>query len=102
PRGPAGAPRRPPPPRPAGCRRPDPRSPWGVAPWPARAAASGTVTTTSAHPVNVRSSPAGGGAVVRVVPRASLLRVFGEAPGGWLQVGEEQPIGWLHRSMLER
>ncbi|MBC9180115.1 SH3 domain-containing protein, partial [Pseudoroseomonas ludipueritiae] len=77
-------------------------APPAPAPAPQATAASGTVTTTSAHPVNVRSSPAGGGAVVRVVPRASLLRVFGEAPGGWLQVGEEQPIGWLHSSMLER
>lgn len=64
--------------------------------------ATGTVTTTSAHPVNIRNSPAGGGAVVRVVPRASVLRIFNEAPGGWLQVGEEQPIGWLHNSMVNR
>lgn len=91
PQGPPAAPR-----QPAGPEAAPP------APTPQATAASGTVTTTSAHPVNVRSSPAGGGAVVRVVPRASLLRVFGEAPGGWLQVGEEQPIGWLHRSMLER
>ena len=61
-----------------------------------------TVTTTSAHPVNIRSSPAGGGAVIRIVPRASSLRVFAEAPGGWRQVGEDQPIGWVHESMLER
>jgi hypothetical protein len=60
------------------------------------------VTTTPAHPVNVRGQPGGGGGVVRVVPRASTLRVFGEAPGGWLQVGEEQPFGWVHGSMLER
>jgi hypothetical protein len=65
-------------------------------------APSGTVTTTSAHPVNIRNSPAGGGGIVRIVPRASVLRVFGEAPGGWLQVGEEQPMGWLHSSMLDR
>jgi uncharacterized protein YraI len=73
-----------------------------VAPSAPAAAASGSVTTTSAHPVNVRSSPAGGGAIVRIVPRASVLRVFGEAPGGWLRVGEDQPFGWLHSSMLER
>lgn len=60
------------------------------------------VTTTSAHPVNIRNQPGGGGAVVRVVPRASSLRVFGEAAGGWLQVGEEQPFGWVHGSMLGR
>ena len=60
------------------------------------------VTTTSAHPVNIRNQPGGGGAVIRVVPRASSLRVFDEAPGGWLQVGEEQPFGWVHGSMLGR
>lgn len=60
------------------------------------------VTTSQAHPVNIRNSPGGGGAVVRVVPRASVLRVFGEAPGGWFQVGEEQPFGWVHASVLDR
>jgi hypothetical protein len=62
----------------------------------------GSVTTTSAHPVNLRSNPAGGGAVLRVVPRGTRLRVFAEAPGGWYQVGESEPMGWVHGSMLER
>ncbi|WP_424140075.1 SH3 domain-containing protein [Roseomonas chloroacetimidivorans] len=62
----------------------------------------GSVTTTSAHPVNLRSNPAGGGAVLRVLPRGTRLRVFAEAPGGWYQVGETEPIGWIHGSMLER
>lgn len=60
------------------------------------------VTTSQAHPVNIRSSPGGGGAVVRVVPRASTLRVFNEAPGGWLEVGEDAPLGWVHVSVLGR
>ena len=60
------------------------------------------VTTTAAHPVNIRSQPDGGGAVVRIIPRASTVRIFGEAPGGWLQVGEDQPFGWVHGSMLDR
>jgi hypothetical protein len=64
--------------------------------------AQGSVTTTSAHPVNLRSSPAGGGAVLRVVPRGTNLRVFAEAPGGWYQVGDTEPTGWIHGSMLER
>lgn len=71
-----------------------------ASPLPA-AAAGRMVITTAAHPVNIRSQPGGGGAVVRIVPRASSLRVFGEAPGGWLQVGEDQPFGWVHGSMLD-
>lgn len=72
------------------------------APSPPAVASGRMVTTTAAHPVNIRSQPGGGGAVVRIVPRASTLRVFGEAPGGWLQVGEDQPFGWVHGSMLDR
>ncbi len=60
------------------------------------------VTTTPAHPVNIRAQPGGGGPVVRIIPRTSQLWGFGEAPGGWLEVGEEQPFGWVHGSMLER
>jgi hypothetical protein len=69
---------------------------------PPVAAGGRQVTTSQAHPVNIRSAPGGGGAVVRVVPRASTLRVFAEAPGGWLEVGEEQPFGWVHASVLDR
>lgn len=69
---------------------------------PVAVATGRTVTTAQAHPVNIRNTPGGGGAVVRVVPRASVLRVFGEAPGGWFQVGEDQPFGWVHASVLDR
>jgi hypothetical protein len=78
-----------------------PGAPPSIAPMPPSGPASGTITTSSRTPVNVRSSPSGGGAVIRVVPRGSSLQVFGEAPGGWLQVGEGEPWGWLHNSMLE-
>jgi len=79
-------------------------SPVPVSPGPASPsiAASPMVTTKAAHPVNIRNQPGAGGAVIRIVPRASTLRVFGEAPGGWLQVGEDQPFGWVHGSMLDR
>jgi hypothetical protein len=86
----------PPVPSPAATQRSPPPSP--VPP----ITATRSVTTTTAHPVNIRSHPRGGGAVVRVVPRASVLRVFGEAPGGWFQVGEDRPFGWVHGSMLQR
>jgi hypothetical protein len=69
---------------------------------PSAVAATGTVTTTSRHPVNIRAHPSGGGAVLRIVPRGATLQVFGEAPGGWLQVGEGgEPWGWLHSSLLD-
>ena len=42
------------------------------------------------------------GASVRVVPRGTALHVFSQAPGGWLQVGDAGPEGWIHESMLDR
>ncbi|MBB5692443.1 SH3 domain-containing protein [Muricoccus pecuniae] len=48
---------------------------------------------------NIRSSPTGGGTVLRVAPNGAVLKVFGTAPGGWFQVGEAGPEGWVHRSM---
>jgi hypothetical protein len=49
---------------------------------------------------NLRASP--GGEVLRVVPRGASLRVFTEAPGGWLQVGQGSAEGWMHSSMVAR
>lgn len=63
-------------------------------------ASSRSNVTTRQH-ANLRASPAGGGAVLRVVPPASSLRVFGEAPGGWYQVGDTEPWGWIHGSLLD-
>ncbi|WP_426955838.1 SH3 domain-containing protein [Muricoccus radiodurans] len=48
---------------------------------------------------NVRSSPNGGGAVLRVARTGSNLQIFGTAPGGWYQVGESAPEGWVHGSL---
>ena len=81
-----------------------PAAPASAAPaGPARGPAQGMVTTTPRHPVNLRASPAGGSEVVRVLPRASALQVLGEAPGGWLQVGEAgEAWGWLHNSLIAR
>ncbi|MDQ1077901.1 SH3 domain-containing protein [Pseudoroseomonas cervicalis] len=99
PRGPAGA-TAPAAPQASGATPPDMAAPAPGA--TGGSVAGGSITTTAAHPVNIRANPGGGGAVLRVVPRASQLRVFGEAPGGWLQVGEDQPFGWVHESMVER
>ncbi|MBP0444820.1 SH3 domain-containing protein [Roseomonas sp. SSH11] len=72
------------------------------APHAGSAPSQASVTSTSAHPVNLRSSPTGGGAVLRVLPRGTRLKVFAEAPGGWYQVGVTEPTGWIHGSMLQR
>ena len=78
-------------------------APEEAAPVPvAEATASGrTVLTSARSGANIRSS-AGGGEVVRTVPRSSTLAVLREAPGGWLQVAESgQPVGWIHNSLIE-
>jgi hypothetical protein len=59
------------------------------------------VTTTSRHGANIRNEPRGA-EVLRVAPRATTLDVYGEAPGGWVQVGlEGEAWGWVHASVLE-
>lgn len=42
------------------------------------------------------------GAAIRVMPAGSVMRVFGAAPGGWYQVGDTAPLGWVHESMVTR
>lgn len=60
-----------------------------------------TVITTSSHSANIRRSPQAS-EVVRVAPRATRLEVYGEAPGGWLQVGQGSVVwGWVHNSVLD-
>jgi hypothetical protein len=59
--------------------------------------ARGTVSVRSA--ANIRTHP--GGEVLRVAPRGATLDVFEEAPGGWYKVGEGEPWGWVHGSLLE-
>jgi hypothetical protein len=49
---------------------------------------------------NLRAAPVGGSEVLGVLPQGSALRVFGRAPGGWVQVGDAAPQGWVHSSLL--
>lgn len=56
------------------------------------------VTMTQAG--NLRARPNGGGEVLTVLPRGESVRVFATAPGGWLQVGESEPRGWVHSSLV--
>jgi hypothetical protein len=60
--------------------------------------ASGMVTMRQA--ANLHTDPHGPS--IRVVPQGTPLRVFGQAPGGWLQVGDSAPFGWMHESMTDR
>jgi hypothetical protein len=60
--------------------------------------ASGTVVMRQAG--NIRTSPQG--EVIRVEPQGKELRVFGEAAGGWLQVGDTKADGWVHSSLVDR
>ncbi len=62
------------------------------------APASGSVTVRQS--ANVHTDPHGPS--VRVAPRGTELRVFAQAPGGWYQVGDTAPWGWMHESMLDR
>jgi hypothetical protein len=43
-----------------------------------------------------------GGVVQSVVPRGRALLVFDRAPGGWMLVGETEPQGWIHGSLLSQ
>lgn len=80
---------------------------------PASPVASQNATTDAAVPGegghvtmqqngNLRSHPNGGGEVLRVINRGADLSVFAQAPGGWLQVGDSQPWGWIHASLVSR
>ena len=68
------------------------------------AGAAGTVTIPASGSVtmrqnaNVHASPHG--PAVRVVPAGTVMHVFGQAGGGWYQVGDTAPWGWVHESMI--
>ena len=57
-------------------------------------------TVTLRQDANIHAAPHGN--VVGVAPRGSSLRVFSETPGGWLEIGETAPFGWVHASMVEQ
>ena len=62
------------------------------------APASGSVTMR--QNANLHSDPHG--PATRVVPQGTVLRVFATAPGGWYQVGDTAPWGWVHESMVDK
>ncbi|MDJ0389172.1 SH3 domain-containing protein [Roseomonas sp. E05] len=91
---------------------PPPRAEREPMPMPSPSAAAAPQETAAPSPAaggrrvtlrqngNVRAHPNGGGMVLRVVEQGFTLRVFAEAPGGWLQVGDTEPWGWLHESLV--
>jgi hypothetical protein len=50
-------------------------------------------------PANLRERPQAGSPVLRTLPRGLELQLHGRAPGGWLQVGDAVPWGWVHSSL---
>jgi hypothetical protein len=72
--------------------------PAGVAaPVPPPGRREHTVTRSGA---NVRSGPSGTADVVRTVSGGTRLAVFSRS-GGWVQVGDASPWGWVHSSLLD-
>jgi hypothetical protein len=57
-------------------------------------------TVTMLQNGNLHAAPQG--EVVRTVPKGTTMQVFGEAPGGWYEVGDTSPWGWVHSSLVER
>ncbi|MFC3127747.1 SH3 domain-containing protein [Pseudoroseomonas globiformis] len=58
-------------------------------------------TATLRQNGNLRAHPNGGGALLRIVPSGTTVKVYGHASGGWLQVGDaQQPWGWMHNSLM--
>jgi hypothetical protein len=68
---------------------------------PAAPGARASIMVTQRTPANIRSEPSGAGSILRVAPRGAMLQIHGEAPGGWVLVGESEPWGWVHSSLLE-
>jgi hypothetical protein len=69
-------------------------------PEPSTAAAGAQRSVTLRQGANLRGGPSSDHPVLRILPRGTVMQVFREAPGGWYQVGDAQPWGWMHASML--
>jgi hypothetical protein len=93
----AGPPQAAPPAPVAPARAAQPQASPPRQPAPASAPASGTIVMRQSG--NIHMSPQG--EIIRVEPRGKALRVFGEAPGGWLQIGDTEANGWVHSSMVQ-
>jgi len=94
----------PPPPAPPAPERGGAAGAGAPPPPPARPAvsaqaAAGRVEVRS--PANLRTGPGNSYAVLRVTRRGETFRVYGHALGGWVEVGDDKPQGWIHSSLLK-
>ena len=69
---------------------------------PAPEGSARTAITNANRRSNVRQEPSLNAPVVRSIAPNTLLNVYDEAPDGWYQVGEDAPVGWMHRSAMQR
>ena len=75
---------------------------WPQTVGPATAAArDATERVVTRQGANVREAPNGSANVVRTAPSGAVLTVFGRS-GGWIQIGESTPWGWIHSSLLDQ
>jgi hypothetical protein len=91
----------PPPPLPDSIADPTPKpKPAAQQAPPPVVSVQATGSVTMRQNANLHADPQGPS--VRVVPQGTALHVFAQAPGGWVQVGDTAPLGWVHESMLDR
>ncbi len=60
---------------------------------------SGVEQVIMKRAANVRAGASASSAVVRTAPNGVRLRVFSRS-GGWVQVGEEEPWGWVYSALV--
>jgi uncharacterized protein YraI len=48
----------------------------------------------------MRATPDNRARIIRTVPAGESFRVHGTATGGWVQVGDAEPQGWIHSKLL--
>jgi N6-adenosine-specific RNA methylase IME4 len=49
---------------------------------------------------NIRLAPTNTATVERVAPKGMVLQVYGRSRDGWVQVGDDVPLGWIYASRL--
>ncbi len=82
---------------PAGSGQLPPSSQTGARP----SVSAGTDHVTVKMPANVRVSADSNAQVVRTAPQGAILRVFAKN-AGWVQVGEDEPWGWVFSGLVEK